>query len=752
MGVFERKYLCPVHLSNSNSAGLLGSWNNDSLNFCSWSGVTCSNTQSHRVVALDLESFDLNGQIPPCISSLTSLTRIHLPNNQLSGQIPSELGQLNRLEYINLSSNSFSGVIPNTLASSSLQIIDLRSNSLYGEIPPNLSKCSSLQILSLDSNKLTGGIPEGFGMLHNLSVLRLGPIPSTLGNFSSLIWLSLAGNNLQEIGNITSLMRLRMEQNYFTGNIPDSFGYLSNLAVLSLSHNKLSGQIPSSIGKLSQLIELELQENNLNGSIPSALGSCKKLLTMNLSCNTLGGSIPKELFSLYSLSKGLDLSHNNLSGHIPQEIGGLINIGLLKMSNNQIYGIIPNTLVSCIHLESLRLEGNFLEGRIPESLTNLKGISEIDLSRNKLSGEIPEFFQSFSSLNVLNLSFNNLEGQIPAGGIFQNASKVFIQGNNLLCDSSAMFQLPLCDTATARQWHNYHILKIVGLSVAVALVALSCFTAILLRRRKKSKPQHLPSYKELKKFSYADLVKATNGFSSDNLVGSGKYGSVYRGLFESQPHVAAIKVFKLDQLGAPKSFLVECEAFRNTRHRNLVKVITTCSTLDPKGQEFKALILEYMSNGNLQSWLYPTLNGCDTRRSLSLGSRITIAVDIASALDYLHNHCVPPMVHCDLKPGNVLLDDVMGAHIGDFGLVEKAFPGKITEILDPSIRPYCEDEYGNNNFDHESSVMVAMLSCTMQLVKLGISCSAETPRDRPMMKDVYAEVTAIKEEFTILLG
>jgi serine/threonine protein kinase len=170
----------------------------------------------------------------------------------------------------------------------------------------------------------------------------------------------------------------------------------------------------------------------------------------------------------------------------------------------------------------------------------------------------------------------------------------------------------------------------------------------------------------MKNFSYADLVKSTNGFSSDNLLGSGTYGSVYKGILDSEANgIVAIKVFNLDELGAPKSFVAECEAFRNTRHRNLVRVISACSTWDNKGNDFKALIIEYMANGTLESWIYSEM-----REPLSLDSRVTIAVDIAAALDYLHNRCMPPIVHCDLKPSNVLLDNAMGARLSDFGLAK----------------------------------------------------------------------------------
>eukprot|EP00267_Zea_mays_P054940 XP_020408222.1 receptor kinase-like protein Xa21 isoform X2 [Zea mays] len=125
----------------------------------------------------------------------------------------------------------------------------------------------------------------------------------------------------------------------------------------------------------------------------------------------------------------------------------------------------------------------------------------------------------------------------------------------------------------------------------------------------------------------------------------------------------AVKVFDLEMRGAERSFLSECEALRSIQHRNLIPIITACSIVGT----FKALIFEFMSNGNLDTWLRHKGDE-EATRCLGLTQRINIVVNIADALDYLHHGCGRPTVHCDLKPSNILLDDDMNALLGDFGI------------------------------------------------------------------------------------
>jgi serine/threonine protein kinase len=166
--------------------------------------------------------------------------------------------------------------------------------------------------------------------------------------------------------------------------------------------------------------------------------------------------------------------------------------------------------------------------------------------------------------------------------------------------------------------------------------------------------------------SYDKLRLATKEFSQENLIGIGSFGSVYKGHL-SQENIVAVKVLDTQRTGSLKSFFAECEAMKNSRHRNLVKLITSCSSVDFKNNSFLALVYEYISNGSLEDWIkgkrkYENGNG------LNLMERVNIAIDVACALDYLHNDSENPIVHCDLKPSNILLDEDMTAKVGDFGL------------------------------------------------------------------------------------
>ncbi|XVF83960.1 hypothetical protein PTKIN_Ptkin16aG0536500 [Pterospermum kingtungense] len=352
-------------------------------------------------------------------------------------------------------------------------------------------------------------------------------------------------------------------------------------------------------------------------------------------------------------------------------MGNLRNLGLLDVSQNMLYGVLPNDLGKCVMLDVLLIRGNFFHGSIPSSLSSLRGLTELDVSRNNLTGKIPEFLVTFGSLYYLNLSYNNFEGLVPIRGVFKNVSAIFLEGNSKLCGGIPEFHLPTCENL--KQHRGRSTLKFIVSLVSGLSGSILVFSIIFLCwfRKKREFPASANEENPLR-LSYQSILKATNGFSSETLVGKGSFGFVYKGVLEDGK-IIAIKVLKLLSHGASRSFLAECEALRNVRHRNLVKVLTACSGADYNGNDFKALVYEFMANGSLEDWLHPPVginDGEEAAKSLNLFQRLNVAIDVGCALEYLHHHCETPIVHCDLKPSNILLDDEMVGHVGDFGLAK----------------------------------------------------------------------------------
>ena len=297
----------------------------------------------------------------------------------------------------------------------------------------------------------------------------------------------------------------------------------------------------------------------------------------------------------------------------------------------------------------------------------------MDLSRNNLSGQIPVELETLIYLKNLNLSFNNLEGEVPLEGVFSNTSIVSLQGNLELCGGISELQLPTCPIKKIPKERKKLGFKFeIIVPVVVASVILVALLVFLYRKRNPNETVNSQSLfkEEFLRVSYDDLLKATDGFALTNLIGTGSFGTVYKGILHHDAKPVAVKVLNLEQLGASKSLIVECEALRNTRHRNLLKLITVCSSINHEGNDFKALVFEFMPNGSLEEWLHPLGDALSQSRNLSLAQRLSIAIDVASALYYLHNSSERPIIHNDLKPSNVLLDEDMTAHVGDFGLVK----------------------------------------------------------------------------------
>jgi receptor kinase-like protein len=668
-----------------------------------------------NLVLLDLAHNSLSGLIPTSLVQIRVLEILHLGFNSLSGTIPHSIYNMSAMTFLSLSDNQLEGTLPPDMCDSftNLEYLLLYNNTLSGQIPASISNCSALTTFQIYNNNFTGTVPFSIGTLQYIEFLDIsynlleakqpshwgffhaltnctmlqyldigsnqleGTLPTAISNLSiSVHYLGIylnpvSGSIPEGIGKLTNLNTLALGDTFLSGTMPDKIGDLWQLQLLYIVNTMMSGQLPSTLGNLTQMITLDLRNNKFGGSIPPELSNMKALEILDISQNKLTGQIPKEIMSI-PLTIAVDLANNYLNGSVPEEIGNWKNLANINLFNNRLSGVIPSTIDGCQVLEILYLLRNSFEGTIPSTMKNMMGLQVLDVSYNSLSGPVPEFVSTMN-LVVFNISYNNFDGELPTKGIFKDTGKIDIRGNPKLCGGVPALHLPNCILNSPQQRHHYRRIVIIAITVVVVFIFLAIIMCFLLRQysgRRSKKPQPaLDVNYQLKNVSYSDILIATEGFSEKNLIGAGTFGSVFKATMSfDNVTTVAVKVLNLEQHGASRSFISECEALRRIRHRNLMKILSLCSSIDYEGNDFKGLIFEFMPNGNLEAWLHP--RACTSRpfKTLSLFQRLNIAIDIAEALNYLHNHGLAPIVHCDLKPSNVLLDADMTARVGDFGL------------------------------------------------------------------------------------
>ncbi|XP_062233642.1 probable receptor-like protein kinase At5g20050 [Phragmites australis] len=162
------------------------------------------------------------------------------------------------------------------------------------------------------------------------------------------------------------------------------------------------------------------------------------------------------------------------------------------------------------------------------------------------------------------------------------------------------------------------------------------------------------------RFSLEALAAATDDFRY--VVGRGSSGTVFRGILDDGTAVAVKRINGSEHVD--KEFKSEVSAIGSVQHVGLVRLLGFC--LVPHGPRF--LVYEYMENGSLDKWIFPHAGGGGGGRCLTWAQRYQVAVDVAKALTYLHHDCRAKVVHLDVKPENILLDDRLRGMLSDFGL------------------------------------------------------------------------------------
>ncbi|GJS91241.1 LRR receptor-like serine/threonine-protein kinase FLS2 [Tanacetum coccineum] len=590
----------------------------------------------------------------------------------------------------------------------------------------------------------------------------------------------------EDLKTYTAAFSLLLGNNDLEGRFPEEIFELKELTELYLMNNKFVGLISDSFSKLEMLSVLDLSGNSFNGSIPDSMAKLKRLISIDLSHNLLTGSISGPVIaSMKNIQFSLNLSNNFLTGKIPNELEKLEMVQVINLSNNNLSGKIPVAIQSCRNLQSL------------------------DLSQNKLTGIIPEGFGKMLTLEHLNLSFNQLEGHVPNTGIFRNTASVGLQGNPSLCFTN---DTESC-TSSRIQNRSHHlsgktvlILAIPG-SLAVILVffiaVLCCRHARKLKVKKTNslEPEYTP-VSGLKRFDRKELEDATEGFSEENILGTSSISTVYKGKLQDGTMIA-VKNLNFRQFSAEsdKSFDREMKILAKLRHRNLVKVLGYAW----ESGRLKALVLEYMENGNLDRVIHDS--GVDRSR-WNLAERVEVLVSVSRGLVYLHSGYDFPIVHSDLKPSNILLDEKWDAHVSDFGtarllgvhvqdgssvttastfegtigylapefaymrkkttkidvfsfgiivmeLLTRKRPTGLTEVEGVQITlPQLVDRALTNGMNELIDIVDPDLASNFstkqglieQLLKLALSCTKTDPDDRPDMNEVLSTLTKISKQ------
>ncbi|XP_068662500.1 G-type lectin S-receptor-like serine/threonine-protein kinase At1g34300 [Aristolochia californica] len=163
-------------------------------------------------------------------------------------------------------------------------------------------------------------------------------------------------------------------------------------------------------------------------------------------------------------------------------------------------------------------------------------------------------------------------------------------------------------------------------------------------------------------FSYKDLHRSTKGFKEK--LGAGGFGAVYRGVLANKTVVAVKQLEGIEQ--GEKQFRMEVATISSTHHLNLVRLIGFCS----EGRH-RLLVYEFMRNGSLDSFLF---SDNSSGKGLNWDARFSIALGTARGITYLHEECRDCIVHCDIKPENILLDENFNARVSDFGLAKLVNP------------------------------------------------------------------------------
>lgn len=760
---------------------------------CNWQHLQCD--KQGRVIRIQIGNQGLSGSLPTSLNKLMNLQILEVQWNQLTGPLPS-LSGLGSLQRILLNNNNFTSIPSDFFKGmTSLQAVYLDYNPFSSwVIPDSLKDASALNTFSATSANISGTIPEflssssfsGLTTLH-LSFNSLeGGLPSTFsGSQIQSLWLngqssSKLNGSIAVIQNMTELSEIWLHGNLFTGPLPD-FSGLTQLQNFSVRDNSLTGPVPNSLRQLPSLVTVNLTNNLLQGPMPKFKDSVKVDNSgVNSFClNTPGTPCDSRVNNLLAVVQSVgypSLFASNWKGNDPCSSWlGITcdkgNITVVNFQNMKLAGTISPSFSSITSLQKLILAKNMLSGTIPVELTTLPNLQLLDVSNNQLYGKIPPFKNNIIVKTDGNVNIGK-DTPPPTGtppGTNPDSPGPHGKGSGKT-------------SSTDGKKTGVIVGSVVG-GVGAAVVCASLVVFCLCRaKRKRAGPTQVPSTTVIHprhSGSDQDTVKititgsnanggasetysvgssgnrdihiveagnmvisiqvlknVTNNFSEENILGRGGFGIVYKGELHDGTKIAVKRMESgiMTEKGSDE-FKSEIAVLTKVRHRHLVALLGYC--LD--GNE-KILVYEYMPQGALSRYLFNWKQ--EDLKPLEWMKRLTIALDVARGVEYLHSLAQHSFIHRDLKPSNILLGDDLRAKVSDFGLVRLVPDGKATVVTKlAGTFGYLAPEYAGSSFvSHSLPCHVVALTYFPHLLSIHMLS---------LFKSAFFNVNVMKKDYVV---
>ncbi|XP_047340790.1 receptor protein kinase TMK1-like [Impatiens glandulifera] len=692
--------------------------------------VTISNLTSLQ--RFEVMKNQLSGPIPS-FAGLNSLQFLLFNNNNFSSIPPDFFSGMSSLQEVYFDYNAFSPwSIPTSLKDAvALTVFSATSTNLVGKIPDFLGGDTfpSLKMLHLSFNNLEGELPASFSGSSIQSLWLNGQ-----GGSSQL------NGSIAVLQNMTQLSVVWLHSNAFSGPLPD-FSGLSVLSSLSVRDNKITGPVPESLMNLPSLKTVNITNNLLQGPSPKFDPSVAldNFANSNSFClPTPGAACSSSVSILLSIAQSLDfpaIFAQNWKGNDPcQNWEGIVcssnKIVIINLPKMGLTGTISPNFSLIPTLQKIILSNNNLFGTIPIELTTLVNLNKLDVSNNQLSGKIPHFR---SNVDVVfdgnpNIGKDNVPPPTPRtpgapepgpGTGTGTAPGVPITPGS--SPSQHGNETKTGEVSSKKPPSAAIVGSVVGGTCLIFVVAFGMFCIYRAKRKHTGRvqspdgivihPRHSGSDggdvkitvsgsnvnratssetyshgstgpNDLHMIDTGSMVisiqvlrNVTNNFSEANILGRGGFGTVYKGELHDGTKIAVKRMESgvLTEKGL-EEFKSEIAVLTKVRHRHLVGLLGYCL----EGNE-RLLIYEYMPQGALSRHVFNWKE--DGLKPLEWAKRLTIALDVARGVEYLHGLANQSFIHRDLKPSNILLSDDMRAKVADFGLVRLAPDGGMDFVV-----------------------------------------------------------------------